>query len=624
MKTVILSTIIPVLLIICACSEKNRTIVIKFEGDLSEEKFSVKDLDPDLPSDWSGCGYLTFELNSSTPQRFDIRLYDAEGVRILTIQPFQKAWVRASVPLIHFQERNTEGTDMAAIWKTPLPGCWIGFSSHVGSINNIDSVGIAMRHPAGSPILELRNIQLTTIPMDSILSPIPLVDEFGQWIPDNWPGKVKKLNDLISDWREEENSYANSACRTTKYGGFLDSRVEGTGFFRVEKIEGIWWFVDPEGYLFFSAGSTCINSRSELARLEGREYLFAALPPDETDVAGQTASVEGRPSIYTWNLYRRFGPEWYNKWLDLTVNRMDSWGLNTIGNWSDPALGRTGRKAYVVTLRGWGIETGLMGMPDVYAPDFEKRIDESASRQCSPYKDDPYMLGYFIGNEPPWPERESELADLILAGENTPMKSELIKFLDEQDTPERRKEFVYNAYKRFINIVNEAVRKHDPDHLNLGIRFGGSPPDDIIEASKGFDVFSINIYGYSADHEALQRINDLTGLPVIIGEFHFGMPGRGMAPGLAQVLNQEERGAAYQYYVENAAAHPALIGTHWFQWTDQPSTGRFDGENYNIGFVDVTDRPYHELVNASKETSGRLYNIHMGKEAPVNRRAVTH
>jgi len=41
----------------------------------------------------------------------------------------------------------------------------------------------------------------------------------------------------------------------------------------------------------------------------------------------------------------------------------------------------------------------------------------------------------------------------------------------------------------------------------------------------------------------------------------------------------------YRYYVENAAAHPALIGTHWFQWIDQPSTGRNDGENYNIGFL---------------------------------------
>jgi hypothetical protein len=137
-----------------------------------------------------------------------------------------------------------------------------------------------------------------------------------------------------------------------------------------------------------------------------------------------------------------------------------------------------------------------------------------------------------------------------------------------------------------------------------------------------FDVFSINHYGYKAPIDEIQEIYDQTGLPVIIGEFHFGTPGRGLAPGLAQTKNQEERGIAYRYYVENAAAHPALIGTHWFQWIDQPSTGRFDGENYNIGFLDVTDRPYSELTNAVKETYKKLLDVHSGKEAPDSRQAI--
>ena len=97
-----------------------------------------------------------------------------------------------------------------------------------------------------------------------------------------------------------------------------------------------------------------------------------------------------------------------------------------------------------------------------------------------------------------------------------------------------------------------------------------------------------------------------------------------MAPGLAQTSNYEERGVAYRYYVENAASHPALIGTHWFQWIDQPSTGRFDGENYNIGFLDVTDRPYPEMVSASRETFSRLYDVHSGKVPPVSRKALVN
>jgi hypothetical protein len=46
-----------------------------------------------------------------------------------------------------------------------------------------------------------------------------------------------------------------------------------------------------------------------------------------------------------------------------------------------------------------------------------------------------------------------------------------------------------------------------------------------------------------------------------------------------------------------------------------------DGENYNIGLVDVTDRPYRELIEAMKTTHRRLYAVHSGKEPPVSQKA---
>ncbi|RLD28345.1 MAG: hypothetical protein DRI73_11635, partial [Bacteroidetes bacterium] len=94
----------------------------------------------------------------------------------------------------------------------------------------------------------------------------------------------------------------------------------------------------------------------------------------------------------------------------------------------------------------------------------------------------------------------------------------------------------------------------------------------------------------------------------------------GLAPGLSQVSNLQERGVAYSYYIENAFAHSSLIGTYWFLWRDQPNTGRNDGENYNIGIVDVTDQPYPDMVNALKTSHKRLLNIHSGKLEPVNKK----
>jgi hypothetical protein len=301
---------------------------------------------------------------------------------------------------------------------------------------------------------------------------------------------------------------------------------------------------------------------------------------------------------------------------------MEDWGLNTIGCWSDPVLWDTHRKPYLVFLRGWGMRGGFLGMPDVYSDDWPEMVDKAAAEQCAPRKDDPYLLGYFIGNEPPWPGREALVVDIILDGEPSAIQSEAKKFLAAGDTPERRKAFVYKAFERFVDVINAAVRKHDPNHLNLGLRFGGhAPPTEMLETSRGFDVYSMNSYRYSLDPDVIQRIYDVTGLPIIIGEFHFGVPQNGLAAGLVQVSSREQRGVAYRYYVEQAAALPALVGTSWFQWVDQSVTGRMDGENYNIGLVDVTDRPYPEMVDAMKATHKRLYEVHSGLVPPFDQRA---
>ncbi len=621
MKKLLMYLAISSLLLLTACTVKNKPVIAKFKGTSALVKWAIKDLNPELPADWSSYGFLTFEYKSSTTQRFDLRVYDSSGVRILRFQPFQGARIRASVPLIHFQKRNTQGMDMASIGQKGWPGFWLGLGGTVGSIKHVDSLGVLMRQPIDSQTFVLSNVRLTMTAEDTIFEPIPLVDEFGQWIPAEWPGKAKTVDELRSAWDEEDKALQPGDFNVSKYGGFMNARVKATGFFRVQKIDGKWWFVDPEGYLFFSTGSCGIRPRVDFSRVKGREYIFKAMPPAELSTTNQTTGVVSNSSFFTWNLYRRFGTDWTQKWMNFTMRRMDSWGLNTVGNWLD-TLGAGHRKAYVMRLTGWGIETGVMGMPDVYAPGYVAKVDSAAARQCTPLKKDPYLLGYFIGNEPPWPNRESELVNVVLAGAETPMQIEAKKYLAGGDTPERRRDFVYETYSKFIGIVNAAVKKYDPNHLNLGIRYGGTPPDNLIKASKGFDVFSINIYGYAPNQNTLQKIYDLSGLPIIIGEFHFGTPGRGLAPGLAQVKNQKERGVAYQYYVESAASHPALIGAHWFIWTDQPSTGRNDGENYNIGFVDVTDRPYGDMVNASKETFKRLFDVHSGKVPPVTRKAI--
>lgn len=110
----------------------------------------------------------------------------------------------------------------------------------------------------------------------------------------------------------------------------------------------------------------------------------------------------------------------------------------------------------------------------------------------------------------------------------------------------------------------------------------------------------MNEYAYAVNPEVLATVYEQTGRPIMVGEFHNGTPGRGLA-----------------------AAFPAFIGASRFTWADESVTGRMDGENYNIGLMDVNDRPYRELVEAMKTTHRRLYAVHSGKEQPFSQKART-
>ncbi len=598
------------------------TKVATLSSASDKTEWTLKELNSDLPSDWSSYSYLTLEFRSSTAQRFELRIVTTNGTRHVGILPFQNTWIRAALPLAYFEKSDQQGTDLASLGNKSRVGYWMNLSHEHGPLNAVRGIEISIHEPLGAATIEIRSVRLDKeSPGDAVLDTRPLVDEFGQWIGADWPGKAKNLDDLKLDWADEEKSLNSSQFDVCPYGGFKSTKAKATGFFRVEKIDGHWWFVDPDGHLFFSTGADGTTTWMG-TRTDGRDSVFTSLPPANLRPPSYRANQGPLASFYTWNLVRRFGTNYSAPWVDLTLRRMDAWGFNTIANWSDPRLWDAKRKPYVIILHGWNTDTGsYMGMPDVFSDDFPKRADAAAAEQCASRANDPWLLGYFIGNEPPWPGREGEIAAAILAGPANATQRELKTFLANSDTPERRREFVNRCVEYYFDVINAAIHKHDSNHLNLGIRFGNRPSEEMLRASHGFDVFSMNSYAYEVNQGTLDLAYRITGKPILIGEFHFGTPGHGMAAGLVQCANQEERGVAYRYYVEHAAANPAVIGAHWFEWIDEPNTGRFDGENYNIGLVDVTDRPYTSLIQAAQLTHARLLDVHSGKVPPVDRKA---
>ena len=600
---------------------------LAFEGTHALQKFDLKDLGPDFPSDWSAYEYLVLEIRTSTPQRFHLIIQDKTGVRRLILQPFgQNVWLRAAVPLKFFKGRDQSGFDLASANNRPWHSYWLSVWGPFGPLTNVQALGFLMDYPLHHPVVEIRSIRLAKDdPGSEILEKLPVVDEFGQWIHAGWARKIVTLDQLKKDWDEEEKSFTPGEFDYCKYSGYQSTKAKATGFFRVEQIDGKWWFVDPDGHLYLSMAVPGMAGGGAETRPSGREDFYKALPPPEIASAagarpGANFAAGPVAGFRSWNLFRRYGADWPSKAADMELRRAEGWGLTSIVSRPPEAQHRKPYLTYFTTLpRGNATVAMNLGMPDVYSDEFAQFLDQSARAQLIPRKDDPWLIGYFIGNEPPWPRRESDVIDMYLAGPPTAMQREIKKWLAEGDTPERRREFVVAAFEKYLAMVGAALKKYDPNHLNLGIRFGGNPPDYISRAARVFDVYSVNTYEYEPTKQ-IKLAYELSGRPVIIGEFHFGVPADGLGAGLVQVRDQKERGVAYRYYVEQAAALPAFLGAGWFIGVDESVTGRMDGENYNIGFLDVTDRAYPELVSAAKETLKRLLRVHSGETRPFDQR----
>jgi hypothetical protein len=136
---------------------------------------------------------------------------------------------------------------------------------------------------------------------------------------------------------------------------------------------------------------------------------------------------------------------------------------------------------------------------------------------------------------------------------------------------------------------------------------------------KSFDVFSLNCYQEKLPLSLAEKIHSMVKQPVLVGEWHFGALDAGLpASGIGHTRNQADRGAAYRNYIEDAAADPYCVGVHWFTLYDQSALGRFDGENYNIGFLDICNRPYDELGRAAIASHERMYDVAAGKSQPFH------
>lgn len=487
---------------------------------------------------------------------------------------------------------------------------------------------------------------------------VPFVDRFGQFNGADWPGKLKREEEFAARRDAEAAALLKAGALPDRdaFGGWAAGpRLEATGRFRVQKHGGKWWFVDPEGRLFWSSGITGVRFNNA-TRIAGRENFFEWLPP-QGDPCARFFSGKGQGrafDFYAANLLRKHGAELEPAFFDVATRRLVAWGVNTIANWSDErswALRRVpytvpihaGGPTFVVTERLKAGQPWIRRFPDPFDPRFAAGLDEKLSALAH-LKDDPWLLGVFIDNELPWtegsPPRGVAAAALDLPAD-APVKSALLRLLRASHaSPDalnasfgtrfaswedaagpwkldaaqlKSAESALGALDaavadQYFRTCRDALQRRLPGALYLGCRFHVYNHEAIRAAKKYCDVVSFNIYAYSPSERQADELAAEMDFPVVIGEFHFGATDRGMFhPGLRKTEHQKDRADKYVAYMTEAAIAPWCVGAHWFQYLDQPLTGRGDGENYNIGFISATDDPYPELSAATRAFHGTLY-----------------
>jgi len=184
-------------------------------------------------------------------------------------------------------------------------------------------------------------------------------------------------------------------------------------------------------------------------------------------------------------------------------------------------------------------------------------------------------------------------------------------------TPAAREDmgaFVKEFALRYFRTVRETLKKYDPNHLYLGVRFAWLVEDhfswttpEVEEAAAQYcDVISFNIYlpRVDARWDFLKRLDK----PAIIGEFNIYA-----YADVVGSISQADRARIYQEFVTNVADHPAFVGCHFFEYIDEPLTG---DENIVSGFVTVTDSAYPEMVEAAKRVNVEVYRRRASEREP--------
>ncbi|RYG32429.1 glycosyl hydrolase [bacterium] len=477
----------------------------------------------------------------------------------------------------------------------------------------------------GQEVVFEANVSIRSVPASAYVG---AVDKYGQATAASWPNKVKSDADIVGSIKDEAEKSKGWAWPSDWdiYGGLKSSGLKGkaTGFYRVTKIKDQWWLITPDGNpVFYTGLDTSPATLWEGTPTTGREAMFQELPPKTGITAELWRSVSpwGDGNVesfvpHAWNLTRKFGSDWKAKSESEFARRSRAWGFSGQGKFADnvPGLAR--------------IETLKPNKPpkldrhfDIFDPAIVAGLREEISGLVTPLQDEPRILGFSVGNEYEEIFLTSEIKKILKDSPDSPAAKAMRAAVPMSDPPteeevEKARRFHADAYYAFMY---KTVKEFAPNHLYFG--YWATPDWWQNESDWDMVVPHCDIVGYDWYDPEYKRKGGTTerliakfDKPTLVGEFGYaawydGKRGFGRYSTFAN--DEADSGRLYSKYIMDAAADPRCVGATYFQYRDQPVTGRGPGSGYDLvhgeslahGFVDITDRPKWDLVRAARDTN---------------------
>lgn len=382
-----------ILLLLSSCSfyvlSKEQTVLYDFLSEIPSKALLDKgvSIDPvELNQQKESLRRIVFRPDTNTPilvieSKWDLTEKDNMSLRIqnamdwdltlyVTLHDIKNATLQAVVslpagpaqtlfiPLKAVSGRTWGMREGVTSWQTKdkrylLP---VAVTGNI-DVSKITSISLSMDKPGVAQSLLVGRINKTDMDVEH-MAYYHVVDKYGQNSRVTWPQKVfsnKQLKVMAKEESLQIKQWSKKYQDKDIYGGVgTQPQFTASHYFKVEKYNGRWYFVSPDGYAFISLGVNTVTPNNSQTYVDGRMFMFSSLPSQSSDLAhfyGYANTSSGNAAqggrgidkgkwfdFYQANLFRTYGQDFLATWYDNVINRFKAWKFNTIGNWSDETL----------------------------------------------------------------------------------------------------------------------------------------------------------------------------------------------------------------------------------------------------------------------------------------------